>query len=434
LPVSVTYRGVTFDSEAPAVTIDKMRRDASWGTYVEHLQAAETAAGLGAVIRWRELEPELVDVDDAWPPTQFILRFPDDNFDIDAEGIDHVLGTAAGDIALNREIQSLEVDDIVFEGDRYEQALPGPNVGIDGLYDNLLSGTLQGIQRPVLAFSIKPRRGLSVEDLTALYSEAAKGGADVVEDDERLIDPPNCRFVDRVQRLSDLQVENGTLYSPNVTGDMERTLKRLDLCVELGIRIVKIDVMVSGFEVLRRVALEIRSRDLPLAVTVYPDAYGAFRRLSRRFILKLARICGADVVYAGSPIWARYEAPAEALPRDAIEPIYLRHRLLARPLPELPLVRSTLGTITNDQHPSRAELLTALFRRHKQHFRYGFFVGGGIAAFPASISEGVETWKRCLEHAATTDLDDYQAFDFGAHDEGLASIGWEQMDVRSALQ
>jgi ribulose 1,5-bisphosphate carboxylase large subunit-like protein len=434
LSISVIYRKVEFGSQAPATTIDIMRRDASWGTYVERLTAAAQVCGDDARERWQRIEPELVDLEDGWPPSQFLLRFPDQNFDIPAEGLDHVLGTVAGDVALSNQFVGIEVDDIQFEGKQYQSMLPGPTVGVDGLYDTLLSGTLQGVPRPVLAFSVKPRRGLSTQDLSLLYREAAGGGADIVEDDERLIDPPECRFADRVKILGELQADYSTLYSPNITGDMERARERLELCIQSGIRIVKIDVLVCGFEVLRRIATEIQHRGLSIAITVYPDAYGAFRRLSRRFILKAARLCGADIIYAGSPIWSRYEAPEASALRDALEPIYLRHELLTSAVPDFTTLKSTLATITNDQHPSRAELLTAGFRRFKNHYRYGFFVGGGIAAFPGTIRESIDVWKRCLEHAAKSDLGSYEPFDFGKYDSKLKAIGWKPMEVRAALE
>jgi ribulose 1,5-bisphosphate carboxylase large subunit-like protein len=434
LSISVTYRKVSFGSRTPASTVDTMRRDLSWGTYVEQLSAAEELCGAGARDRWTRLEPELVDLEDGWPPSQFMLRIPDDNFDIESEGIDHLIGTIAGDVVLSNQFTSIEVDDITFEGDAYTSVFPGPSLGVDAVYDDLLKTTLGGVPRPILAFSVKPRRGLTLDDLEALYREAAAGGVDIVEDDERLIDPPECRFEDRVKLLGELQTSNHSLYSPNITGDIERALIRLDACIKAGIRVVKIDVLVSGFEVLRRIASEVQRKGLSIAITVYPDAYGAFRQLSRRFILKAARLCGADIIYAGSPVWSRYEAPIESDLRDALEPIHLRHEFLAASLPESPYVKSTLATITNDQHPSRAELLTAAFRKYKGHYRYGFFVGGGIAAFPGSIREGVEVWKRCLEHAATTDIDSYEPFDFESYDAKLTALGWKPMDVRAVFE
>jgi hypothetical protein len=197
---------------------------------------------------------------------------------------------------------------------------------------------------------------------------------------------------------------------------------------------VKLDVLVSGFETLRKVAIRIRDEyDSRIAITVYPDAVGAYRNLGREFVLELSRLCGADIIYAGSPNWARYQREIGKL-SETVEPVYQRHRRLAEPIAHAEYIKPTLATITNDQHPSRAELLTAYFRKKKnEHSRYAFFVGGGISGFPADIETATRVWMGCLGHAASQDLEDYVQYDLSRYEEELESIGWKSLDVRQGL-
>jgi len=196
---------------------------------------------------------------------------------------------------------------------------------------------------------------------------------------------------------------------------------------------VKIDVLVSGFETLRKVALKIRDDySSSIAITVYPDAYGAFRNLSRKFILKMSRLCGADIIYAGSPNWARYEKEEGKL-NNTLDPIYQRHSELSDKIMNMAHIKSTLPTITNDQHPSRAELLTVFFRKFKNnHYKYAFFVGGGISSFPADISTASTEWLNCLVHASTTDIESYTQYDFSKYEKEFRDISWDPYDVKAA--
>lgn len=306
---------------------------------------------------------------------------------------------------------------------------------IERLYNNFLCGTLNQEKRPILAFTMKPRLGMNVDDISKMYEAAAKVGIDIVEDDERLLDPLNCPFRERVKAISRLQQHFPTIYSVNITADSENALKKLDFCVENQIRMVKVDVLVCGFETLRKVATKIRDKyNSKIAITVYPDAYGAFRRLGRRFILKLSRLCGADIIYAGSPNWARYVREKGNL-EHTIYPVYQRHELLESPLEKNPpRIKATLPTITNDQHPSRAELLITHFRKyHSGHYKYAFFVGGGISGFPADIREASEQWLNCIRHAASAELSNYKNYDFSNYDSEFREMDWTPFDVEGEL-
>jgi len=435
MSVEIIYTNFAVSKESDSILTKKlMARDASWGTHIITLAAAEATCGAKSHDHWITTEPTITNkgtgkADDS----HFSLTFPDTNFDFSRESVDHFIGTVAGDIVLNPSIDSIEVRDFNFTNPKLYDAFPGPNIGIDTLYSGFLP-TLNGVMRPIVAFTVKPRFGITIDDLSKMYQAASDAGIDIIEDDERLIDPPSCRFDERVRKLGVMQKKIDTVYSVNITGDSQDALKKLDHCADQGIKMVKLDVLVSGFETLRKVAKRIKENyNSQIAITVYPDAYGAYRKLSREFILKLSRLCGADIIYAGSPNWARYEKEGGNL-RDAIEPVFQRHRLLSDNIESVPRIKSTLCTITNDQHPSRAEMLTAYFRKNKDdHYQYAFFVGGGISGFPADIKIAGRTWIDCISHAATQDINNYVNYDLSKYEEQMKKINWHRIDVQKGL-
>lgn len=420
----------------PAEIKKLMVRDSSWGTFIEDLYAAKEACNGDAIGRWKSTEPKLVNLTDGrFEDKRFSLTFPKENFDFPKEGIDHFISTIAGDIILNPSIKHIDVEDFNFKNPKLYEYFPGPNVGIDQLYDVLLKKTLKDCKRPILAFTVKPRLGLNVKDYKSLFIQAAKGGVDIVEDDERLIDPPHCPFQERIDAITKIHDSFETVYSVNITGPYEDAISRLDYAASKGIKMVKFDVLASSFEILRRIALHIKNKyDSSIAITVYPDAYRAYRRLSRKFILKMSRLCGADIIYAGSPNWARYEKEGGPL-ESSIEPIHTMHRILSEKIDNAHHIKETLPTITNDQHPSRAEIITTFLRKHyKNHVKYAFFVGGGISGFPAPLINAVSEWLKCIEHAATYKLDSYKHYDFDKYESSFEKIDWKRINVEKALQ
>ena len=85
----------------------------------------------------------------------------------------------------------------------------------------------------------------------------------------------------------------------------------------------------------------------------------------------MSRLCGADIIYAGSPNWARYEQePGDII--NSFEKIYYTHQVLSKEFRDAEHIKNTIPTITNDQHPSRIELITALFRKNfNNYYKYG---------------------------------------------------------------
>ena len=387
---------------------NQLMNDVSWGSGKSDFKAVKASNNSKA--DWEKYRPKAHLISESNHPRSFSLEFCDDFFDFDSEGVNHFIGTVAGDVILNNAIKTIDVDDFWF--DSRPDYFPGPKYGIEGIYKDIFNITSEK-ERPLLAYSIKPRMGYDIKVFEAVFEAAAEGGADIIEDDERLIDPEYCRFEKRIEIADRIQKEilkkhkRLTLYSANITGPLDRMRERVDKAHEKGIRFVKIDVLVTGFDALRDIAKYIKENKYEIGITVYPDVISRYRNLSRNFVYKMARLCGADIIYAGSPGWSRNVLHSNSLIFEC-EKVFLRHERLRNKDGDLKEVNSTLATMTNDFSAQSAEIISLIFNRYFGSKQFAFFIGYGISSSEKSITEEVKDIKKRISSAAQTKTDKYE--------------------------
>ena len=430
MKVSVTYKNL--NKPKPGDSVDnttlmgiksQMLNDMSWGSGTSDYTAVKNLLEIEGDASWEQYRPviKLVSEND---PHSFIVEFHKDAFDFESEGVNHFIGTIAGDILLNRQISTLDVDDFDFDcsPDELAKIFPGPNLGIDGVYKRFGNP-----DRPLLAYSIKPRMGYTPDQFRSIFEAAAKSGVDIIEDDERIVDPIYCSLETRMKIAQEIQNDNvKSLYSANITGPIEKMKKRVDLAYTYNIKFVKVDVMVTGFDALLslRKYIEEEEHPYPMAITVYPDIIGKYRNLSRNFICKMARLCGADIIYAGSPSWSRNDNFGENLIYEC-ERVFTRHENLRCHNNYLEKIKPTLATMTNDFSAQRAEMITYIFNHcfsSRHHIlteggidlnkyysskQFAFFIGHGISASSLGISEEIKDIQDRLKKASDANNDDY---------------------------
>lgn len=455
MKVTVVYKNL--ESKTPGKEKDpgelmnirsQLINDVSWGSGSSDFPAVKKACKLSAT--WEDYRPKVSLIsEDA--PRSFKLEFPGNFFNFESEGVNHFIGTVAGDIILNRNIKEIVVDDFYFDekdNNEREKYFPGPNLGIKGVYGLFNNQP----QRPLLAYSIKPRMGFSIDEFKAILNAAKSGGVDIIEDDERMIDPKYCSFSERIKAAKEcLGNDTNTLYSANITGPVDAMKKRVREAYENNIHLVKVDVLVTGFDALREIAVYIKEkqyildsknkdkkpeeqitidkiddedRNYKLGITVFPDVIGRYRNLSRTFILKMARLCGADIIYAGSPGWSRDAVFSNSLIHDC-EKVYLRHKMLRDQEKDMAGVNQTLATMTNDISAQSAQIITLLFNSCFSHKKFAFFIGHGISSADDITAEIKDIIKRITQAAGndseryiidkirqSCDVDDYSQCDW----------------------
>lgn len=167
--------------------------------------------------------------------------------------------------------------------------------------DGLLPGPAFAAAAGVLVGAIvKPSLGLSPAEVAETAAALARGGADLVKDDELLGDPGWCPLEERVRRVA-AALPDGVRYAANVSGPPESLLERAGRAVELGAGAVMVNAFAQGLGALRAL------REAGLGVPIFAHRAGAaLWARSRDFgvaapvVAELTRLCGADLVQVGS--------------------------------------------------------------------------------------------------------------------------------------
>lgn len=383
--------------------LQTMTRDAGPGTWTEFEK--EGLATIGINIESSEsrygvkVDVNSVDAEQG----KVTLLFPAENFDFKYNGLPLLLGTVAGDIIGHRAVTGIVVEDIEFPSELLKQDSPkrafeGPNCGITG------SRSVVGVSdRPIFAFTVKPRLGLRPDEHAALCYEAAKGGADIVEDDERLGDPEYCQIRNRMRAVltrlnSDVETKR-VIYSVNLTGRSDKVGELFTVLLGEfgdGLRMVKFDVLPGSFSGLQALSEAIRASGKQIPITVYPAMEYVYRTFRRALLLKLSRYCGADIIYAGTPAITKTTGRHAVARLDEV----LQHHRVLKEKPGL--LRSCMPTVTTSLHPGHIHALYYLLGGTD----FAYFIGGAISAHPKGVREGARLVRKTIEHAASGADDD----------------------------
>ncbi|UPT73571.1 MAG: RuBisCO large subunit C-terminal-like domain-containing protein [Elusimicrobiota bacterium] len=181
--------------------------------------------------------------------------------------------------------------DIVFP-DSFLASFPGPNFGVAGLRE------LLGVQgRPLLATALKPM-GSSDEEFAAAAAAFARGGGDIVKDDQNLVDASFAAFETRVSRIAEAVAATGDkcLYFPHLAGPQEELEDRLRVVLGAGLKGVLICPAIVGLDTMRSLAS--KRKAVFMAHPAYSGSLYAERSHGIEHSLYLGtlmRLAGADI-------------------------------------------------------------------------------------------------------------------------------------------
>ena len=207
---------------------------------------------------------------DAYERAEVTLSFPFENV---GPSLENLMTTVAGNLFELRYFSGLRLLDLDLP-ERFSDAYPGPQYGIEGTRD-----LLDVHDRPIIGTIVKPSVGLSPEATGEVVEEMVAAGLDFVKDDELIADPPYSPLEDRVAEIMSVvdahREETGreVMYACNLTGDVDEMLERHDRVREAGGNCVMVSlnsVGLSGVVALRREA------DLP--IHGHRNGWGALSR------------------------------------------------------------------------------------------------------------------------------------------------------------
>ena len=260
----------------------------------------------------------------------------------------------------------------------------GPKFGIAGLRQHL-----DIPKRPILLNMIKPCTGFNPEVGAAFFAESARGGVDVIKDDELLGNTTFSAMLDRVtayrHAADQVYEETGhrAVYCPNITDRPEKVVENARCAQELGAGMVMVNGVSAGLGVIQAVA---EDPQVTIPILAHYAGTGTLVENPRAGISsplllgKLNRLAGADVAMFGS-IYSSYPLLREKYLRTA--------HCQTMPLYDL---RPTMPSVGGGIHP-----VTARHIIEDMGFDVMLAVGGAIQGHPGGAAAGGRAMRQAID-------------------------------------
>ena len=254
------------------------------------------------------------DVVEELPPMYLVqLAIPAENI---GTSLSMLLTTVFGNISA---AGMLKLIDLAFPKS-YIAQFAGPKFGVEGIREVL------GVKdRPLLNAMIKPNIGWTPKEGAEIFYSAAKGGVDIIKDDELLqADGDFCPLEDRVKLFMEKErqvfEETGerTLYSVNITDRNDKIKENAYRAIEYGANALMLNTYTAGYG-----ALQMLSEDpnINVPILAHVDFVGAmasstYTGISAPLAIgKLTRLAGGDFQINGHP-WGKFPVPYKVFYRS----------------------------------------------------------------------------------------------------------------------
>ena len=300
-----------------------------------------------------------------------VIQFPDANFSAES-GISHLLSVLIGgqlDIDRVRDCRLVDID----LGSQVQSWFRGPRFGIVGIRD-----LLGAHDRPLVGGIVKPKIGLSPQELADVCREMADGGVDFIKEDEILGDSPWCPLAERVTLVAKALDGYPTIYAPCITADGSAVVQKARLAKQLGAGAVHINIW-SGLGC----HLDVTSTvDIPVFFQKSGDRVwtSGASAIAASVLFRLVRLIGCDFTHVG--MWGGYMSEDEVELRDRLD-------ILSGDWLDAP---ATVPSFSCGAHPGLVSALT-------ERFGVDIMVtaGGNLHGHPQGTVAGARAFRQAAE-------------------------------------
>lgn len=318
------------------------------------------------------------------------VAFPMGLFEHD--NIPQILADIAGNVFGLRGLKNLRVKDLELP-EHLTEVHKGPAFGIQGIKD-----VLKIQDRPILSTIIKPKVGLPTRKFVEIAIEAWVGGADIVQDDDKLTDQDFNPFYDRVSLMIEARrkAEEITgeikIYFPNVSARMSEMYARGKYIREMGGRGMMVDLLTVGFSGLQF----LREQELGLIIHGHRSMHGAFTHSKRHGIAmivfaKLARLAGVDQLHTGT-VTGNIDTKSEDI--EKVDEFLQKSWFGLKP---------TMPIESGGLHPRLIPELVSVLGKD-----IILNIGGGINGHPNGVRSGAKAARQAIDASmAQADIEEY---------------------------
>lgn len=248
------------------------------------------------------------------------IAFPVINTDWDNDGVSHLLCQLMGGQTDIDIITKCRLTDIKFPK-CVEDKFLGPKYGISGMRE--FTGQHN---KPLFGSIVKPKIGLTPDQLLDMTKQLVDGGVDFIKEDEIMSNPSFCSLKNRVELISDYINNCGrnVVYSFCVNSDPHEILNRVRFVHDNGGNGVHLNVW-CGLGAYNSV----RKLDLPINIHFQKSGDKVFTDSSHRFgidwdvICDIAGLIGVDTIHSG--MWGGYSSDDENDLRNTLSVLHSRN-------------------------------------------------------------------------------------------------------------
>ena len=255
----------------------------------------------------------------------------------------------------------------------------GPKFGISGVREML------GIKkRPLSLHIIKPKMGMTPEQVAKQVYQTALGGVDMCKDDEMTSDVYNSKFEDRIEAVMEAlkQAEKKTgkkvIYFVSITDDVSKMVEKAKRAVKLGANGLLMAYS-AGPSILRTLA---EDPEINVPLFMHPSHMMALvPRISEPALCKLCRLCGADLMLTPT-YWS-------SIPLVSYEEGIRAAQVLLAPFLH---IKRTWPMPAAGMYPGLMPILV-------KEFGPDIIIpaGGGMLGHPMGYTAGAKAWQQAIE-------------------------------------
>jgi 2,3-diketo-5-methylthiopentyl-1-phosphate enolase len=266
----------------------------------------------------------------------------------------------------------------------------GPKFGVPGIRELLKVPT-----RPLSLHIIKPKMGMTPQQVADQCYQTAMGGADMMKDDEMTSDVYNSKYEDRVKAVREAQEKaeaktgKHTIYFVSITDEPRRIFDKAARAVELGARGLLVCYS-AGLPVLRQLA---EDPQIKVPILLHGShMIAAQPRISWPVFAKLVRLCGGDLMLTPT-YWS-------SIPMVSLEEGLRTAQVKLAPMGHIkPMFPMPCAGV----YPGLTPILIG---------EYGTDIvipsGGGMLGHPDGYTAGAKSWQQAI--AGTLSGEDFLTF------------------------
>ena len=251
-----------------------------------------------------------------------------------------------------------------------------PKYGITGIREYL-----GAYNRPLVGAIIKPKIGLTPEQLLDVVKEMYDGGADLIKEDEIMSNPAICPLNKRMELIGKYIEGKKVIYATSITADVPELLIRHEVVRYFGGNCVHLNIW-SGLGAYKSVRALNRNMFLFFQKSgdkVITDTSHRFS-ISWNVICQLAGMMGVDFIHAG--MWGGYMSTSEIELRQTLDTLHHYN---------------VMPSLSCGMKPELVEPIADLFG-----IDYMATSGGWIASHSGGVGKGVAEMRKAVESVQRT--------------------------------